>query len=158
MLAQIMNYPRPYNDLAREGPFASRDYNNGLKSDEGVPIAQIIVSSLNSLMYLTIVVVIFTKSVRVTLWKKAMGAALTLPEHVGLAIWLREDNETNRHIYLYCQYFSYFSLIVTAVYHFLSMIGYYIITQDGVTEVELSVTGASLVLYGVFGTFFLMSF
>ena len=109
-------------------------------------------------MYLTIVVVIFTKFVRVALWKKAVGAALTLPEHIGLAVWLKEDNETNRHIYLYCQYFSYFSLIGSAVYHFFTMLGYYIITQDGVTEVELSVTGFSLILYGVFGTFFLMSF
>lgn len=130
-----------------------------MQSDQGVPVATIIVASFNTMMYMTLAVVIFLKFVRVELWKKIVTAGLTLPEYVGFALWLSSDTDTNRHIYIWCQYFSYFSLLATAVYHLISTISDYITKHDGgATEVELSVTGASLVLYGVLGTFFLMSF
>ena len=109
-------------------------------------------------MYLTIAVVILTRIVRVELWKKVIAVSLTVPEHVGFAVWLTDDTKKNRHIYLYCQYFSFFSLIATSLYHFFTMLAEYILMHDSITSAELSVTGTSLVFYGVFGTFFLMSF
>ena len=109
-------------------------------------------------MYVTIAIILFLKIKRVEVWKKIIVGVLTVPEYIGFIIWLTNDSKTNRIIYLWCQYFSYFTLLGSAVYHFLIMLYEYIAIHEEATGVELSVTGTSLLGCGSFGLFFLMSF
>ena len=109
-------------------------------------------------MYAAIGVTIFLKLVRVDLWKKITTASLTVPEYFGYVLWLTKDSDTNRKVYLYCQYFSFFGLAAAGVYHFVELMFEYFVYHDRVTENELAITGGFIVGFGVLGVFFLMLF
>lgn len=118
----------------------------------------IITTSVNTTMYAGIAVTIFLKLVRVDLWKKITTASLTAPEYFGYVLWLTNDSDTNRKVYLYCQYFSFFGLAAAGVYHFVELMFEYFVYHDRVTENELAITGSFIVGFGVLGVFFLMLF
>lgn len=90
----------------------------------------VLVTSLNTMMYAAISVTVFLKFVKIELWKKITTASLTAPEYIGFVLWLSKDSDTNRSIYLICQYFSYFSLIGVGIYHFVEMMFEYFVSHS----------------------------
>ena len=135
------------------------NFSDGLQSESGIPLATIILASINTLMYATLAVLImldFKNSVE--LWKRILVASTTIPEYVGFVLWISNNTASTRHIYLLCQYASFFTLVVVSVYHFATTFVDFLIENEDAGVLELTLTGSFMVGFGVMGTIFLMSF
>ena len=75
----------------------------GEDTNKNTPIMAIITSSLNTGMYATIVLVIMHKYVNVSTLYKLGASSLTLPQFLGYAYWMHQDEDaSSRSIYLWC--------------------------------------------------------
>ena len=151
----------PINDRFEGNIFneSQVNFNDGLQSDSGTPLATIILASFNTLMYAALAVLImldFKNSVE--LWKRILAASTTIPEYVGFVLWISNNTASTRHIYLLCQYASFLMLVVVSVYHFVTTLVDFLMEDQAAGVLELTLTGSFMVGFGVMGTIFLMSF
>ena len=82
-MMQDVNWDDQNVDWDNQGPEMAQDgqvnYNDGLQTEEGTPVAQIIAMSFNTIMYFIIAFWMITGYSKVPIWKKIFAATLTCP-------------------------------------------------------------------------------
>ncbi len=73
-------------------------------------------------------------------------------------MWLIKDNQANRSIYLICQYFSFFSILVIEVYILSKLLADRFSDMPLFLMTDLWVTAISLTVFVIFGMLFLVGF
>ena len=90
-------------------------------------------------------------------WKKLTATSLTMPQLIGMLQWLGQDNEDTRKVYLYSQYFSYFSMVLIALYEVTQLMFAYLMSSTAMVD-EIEGLLSVFMVYGVIGAFLISAF
>ena len=64
------------------------NYNGGLATNEGTPVAQIISMSINTCLFAILASLVVMDYAKVPMWKKLSASSLTLPQFFGYGLWM----------------------------------------------------------------------
>ena len=134
------------------------NFSDGLTTNEGTPIASIITTSISTTLYALLALVITTEYVSVDVLKKLFTVSLTIPQFAGFTLWILNDTQETRKLYLNTQYVSYYSLLAGGVYLTVKLVLEYLFMGSETTKQDLTVTGSCLLIFGVLNLFMLMAF
>lgn len=134
------------------------NFSDGLTTNEGTPIASIITTSISTTLYALLALVITTEYVSVDVLKKLFTVSLTIPQFAGFTLWILNDTQETRKLYLNTQYVSYYSLLASGVYLTVKLVLEYLFMGSETTKQDLTVTGSCLLIFGVLNLFMLMAF
>lgn len=134
------------------------NYQDGIQSDSGTPFFMTVSQWLNTSLYLTLTIVVLVAYEQTEWWKKLIFVLFTVPEYIGFIIWMIKDDQANRSIYLICQYFSFFSILVIEIYMLSKLLADRFSDMPKFLITDLWVTAISLTVFAIFGMLFLVGF
>lgn len=134
------------------------NYSGGLTTDSGTPVAQIISMTINTSLFAILASLIITDFVKVPMWKKFIASSLTIPQFIGYGYWMHDNNTNTRQGYLYSLYLSYYPLMFTGFYEFMSLLFAYLYDEDSQDKNALKLTGFFLSIFGVISMFLMLGF
>ena len=132
--------------------------NDGLQNGAGTPIISLIEASVNTLVHLTVIVLIQTRLLTLVWWKKAAFSALSLPQLVGFIFWLISDTYKVRLRYLITMYFSFATMVTAGAVEFFYLCEDYLDDGLEVEKLDLITVGSLLLAYSVSTLFLVLGF
>jgi hypothetical protein len=117
----LVETPPDESELIEIMPLAEEDlapsnYHGGVEDENGTPLFIIISQWFNTGLYVINAISVAVFFDNEEWWKKLLVILLTVPEYVGFGMWMSEDNQENRDIYLILQYISFYSLLGVGIY------------------------------------------
>ena len=134
------------------------NYNGGLATDEGTPLAQIIAMSINTCLFTILASLIVMDYSKVPMWKKLSASSLTLPQFFGFGLWMHENIRETRQVYLYSLYLSYYPLMFIGFYEFANLIFAWLYYEDSEDHNALKLTGILISVFGTISMFLMLGF
>ena len=66
--------------------------NDGIQTDKGIPLAIAIEEIINTLVHLSVVILIWTSPLSFKYWKKSVYSLIALPNFFGFGFWIIDNN------------------------------------------------------------------